>query len=72
MLAALTPLPIDLFSEWSVNTEEQTSNGTINERLDRRTTPCQEHVCVRALNCEEAQGYVCMIGRCLVSPLCCA
>lgn len=34
MFAALTPLLIDLFSEWSVNTAEQTYNGTINQRLE--------------------------------------
>lgn len=46
MLAVLTPLLIDLSSEWSVNTAEQTYNGTINQRLESRTTPCQDPVCV--------------------------
>lgn len=31
MLVAQTPLSIDLFGEWSANTEKQTCNGTINE-----------------------------------------
>lgn len=43
MLVVLTPLLIDLLSEWSVNTAEQTCNGTINQRLDHCTTLCQDH-----------------------------
>lgn len=47
MLAVLTPLLIDQSSEWSVNTAEQTYNGTINQRHERRTTLRLERcVCV--------------------------
>lgn len=45
MLAALTPFLIDLCSEWSVNTAEQTHNGTINQGLECRTTLYQDRVC---------------------------
>lgn len=55
-LAAPTPLLIDLLSERSVNTAEQTCNGTINQRTALRTTLCQEHA--------RACVNIYMIGRC--------
>lgn len=40
MFAALTPLPIDLCSEWSVNTAEQTQNGTVKQtRMPYHSVP---------------------------------
>lgn len=58
MLVVLTPLLIDLFSEWSVNTAEQTCNGTINQSVDHCTTLCQERECV--LKREEPLVYACV------------
>ncbi len=67
MLAALTPLLIDLFREWSVNTAEQTYNGTINQRLEHRTTLCQDRMCVEPWG----RLSVWMTGRCFVSTCSC-
>lgn len=64
MLAALTPFLIDLCSEWSVNTAEQTYNGTINHRLECRTTLYQGRGFAEPWRQLER-----MIARCFVSQL---
>lgn len=73
MLVALTRFLIDLCREWSVNTAEQTCNGTINQGLECRTTLYQGRVCAEPWRGSNA--CVWMIARCPVSPhvppLCC-